>query len=76
MSEEKDKSWIWNLALIGTFFVSLWYCVKFSWQLLQMLCGYDAKKGEFSIGTAVAAWIGVAIFVGGFVWLALEASAQ
>ena len=75
MSEDKDKSWIWNLALIGTFFVSLWYCVKFSWQMLQLLCGYDAKKGEFSIYTAIGAWIGLALFVGGIIWLASQSSA-
>ena len=70
MSEDKDKKgiFLW-IALIGTFFVSLWYCVKFSWQLLQMLCGYDPKKGEFSVATAVGAWIGLALFVGGIYWL-------
>ena len=75
MSEDKDKSWIWNLALIGVFFASLWYCVKFSWQILQVLCGYDAKKGEFSIYTAIGAWIGLALFVGGIIWLASQSSA-
>jgi hypothetical protein len=75
MSEDKDKSWIWNLALIGVFFASLWYCVKFTWQMLQLLCGYDAKKGEFSIYTAIGAWIGLALFVGFFVWLASPSSA-
>ena len=75
MSEDKDKSWIWNLALIGVFFASLWYCVKFTWQMLQLLCGYDAKKGEFSIYTAIGAWIGLALFVGGIIWLASQSSA-
>jgi hypothetical protein len=44
MSDGKDNSWLWDLALIGIFFASLWYCVKWSWQVLQMPCGCDAKN--------------------------------
>ena len=63
MSEEKDNSLIWNLAWLGLFLASLWFLVKYSWQLIQLLCGYDAKKGAFSIWTAVGAWIGVGLLV-------------
>lgn len=65
MSDEKDNSWIWNLALIGIFIASLWWLAKSVWALLQLLCGYDKKKGEFSVWTAVGAWIGLGLFIWG-----------
>ena len=61
MSEDNDKSWIWNLALIGIFIASLWWLAKSVWALLQPLCGYDKKRGEFSVWTAVGAWLGIAL---------------
>jgi len=35
--------------------------MKSLWQLLQLLCGYDKKRGEFSVWTAVGAWLGIAL---------------
>lgn len=63
MTEDKDdsKSWIWNLALLGILIASLWWLMKSLWQLLQMLCGYDRKRGGFSVWTAVGAWLGIAL---------------
>ena len=77
MTEYKDdsKNWIWNLALLGILIASLWWLMKSLWQLLRLLCGYDAKKGEYSIYTAIGAWIGLALFVGGIIWLASQSSA-
>ena len=63
MTEDKDdsKSWIWNLALLGILIASLWWLMKSLWQLLQLLCGYDRKRGELSVWTAVGAWLGIAL---------------
>lgn len=63
MTEDKDdsKSWIWNLALLGILIASVWWLMKSLWQLLQLLCGYDRKRGEFSVWTAVGAWLGIAL---------------
>ena len=50
MSDEKDSSWIWNLALIGIFIASLWWLAKSVWALLHFCVAMTRRKASLVCG--------------------------
>ena len=53
---DKTSIFGWASFLIGLYFL---------WGLLQMLVGYDKKKGKFNWTTFIGAWMAMAlIFIG------------